>query len=191
MYILVSHGVFNTHSFTICFSCVEGHQALEQSLWHELWRVRAGRASRRKRGGQAPEKYQVSIFLSASASKLESHHLLFWFRSFDSNFRFIRICTCTCSHISRLVDAFDNCQYDQFKKAYAEILYRMNLLTQRAQVLKYVSVPSEPHTGIGTSTCCFHIGWISWLQTNLRHICTCLWTRIRVASKWKYVWAVA
>ena len=39
--------------------------------------------------------------------------------------------------------------YDQFKKVYADILYRWDLLEKRAEVLKYVSIPAEPHTGVG------------------------------------------
>ena len=42
-------------------------------------------------------------------------------------------------------------QYDQYKCCYADILYRMGLLNQRAQILKYVSTPPEPHKGIGMS----------------------------------------
>lgn len=38
--------------------------------------------------------------------------------------------------------------YDNLKKSYAEILYCYGLLSQRAQVLKYLSVP-PPQTGAG------------------------------------------
>jgi len=38
--------------------------------------------------------------------------------------------------------------YDNFKKAYAEILYSFGLLSQRAQVLKYLSVPPPAFSGV-------------------------------------------
>lgn len=46
--------------------------------------------------------------------------------------------------------------YDQFKKVYAEILYRWSLYEQRAQVLKYVSSVEEKHKGIEFLNECYH-----------------------------------
>lgn len=44
--------------------------------------------------------------------------------------------------------------YDEYKRAYAEILHRWNLLDARAQVLKYMSTPPEPHRGIEIKSDC-------------------------------------
>ena len=40
-------------------------------------------------------------------------------------------------------------QCDYFKKAYADILYRWNLLSKRTEVLKYVDEIPVPHRGLG------------------------------------------
>ncbi|XP_006860369.1 PREDICTED: WD repeat-containing protein 59 [Chrysochloris asiatica] len=40
-------------------------------------------------------------------------------------------------------------QFDDFKKCYGEILYRWGLREKRAEVLKFVSCPPDPHKGIG------------------------------------------
>ncbi len=50
----------------------------------------------------------------------------------------------------RILEASSEAQYDQFKKVYADILYRWDLLHKRSEVLKYVSTPAEPHKGLGT-----------------------------------------
>jgi len=49
----------------------------------------------------------------------------------------------------RLLDPNQTLQYDEFKRAYAEILYQWNLLEARSQILKYISTPPESHRGIG------------------------------------------
>ncbi|XP_071448176.1 GATOR2 complex protein WDR59 isoform X2 [Hetaerina americana] len=46
--------------------------------------------------------------------------------------------------------------YDEYKNEYSEILNRWHLLEARAQVLKYVSVPLEPHRGVEFLTDCQH-----------------------------------
>uniref|UniRef100_A0A1B6LD05 RWD domain-containing protein n=1 Tax=Graphocephala atropunctata TaxID=36148 RepID=A0A1B6LD05_9HEMI len=46
--------------------------------------------------------------------------------------------------------------YDEYKRAYAEILHRWNLLDARAQVLKYMSTMPEPHRGIELKADCQH-----------------------------------
>ncbi|XP_046386654.1 GATOR complex protein WDR59 isoform X2 [Ischnura elegans] len=46
--------------------------------------------------------------------------------------------------------------YDEYKNEYSEILNRWHLLESRAQVLKYVSVPLEPHRGVEFLTDCQH-----------------------------------
>lgn len=54
----------------------------------------------------------------------------------------------------QLLDPKMFAKYDEYKNVYAEILYRWNLLQQRAQVLKYVSVAPEKHKGIEFLTEC-------------------------------------
>ncbi|XP_026535957.1 GATOR complex protein WDR59 [Notechis scutatus] len=49
----------------------------------------------------------------------------------------------------RLLDPANTQQFDDFKKCYGEILYRWGLREKRAEVLKFVSCPPEPHKGIG------------------------------------------
>lgn len=51
--------------------------------------------------------------------------------------------------MSRLLDPANTLQYDDFKKCYGEILHRWGLKEKRAEVLKFVSCPPEPHKGIG------------------------------------------
>ena len=50
---------------------------------------------------------------------------------------------------SRLLDPANTQQFDDFKKCYGEILYRWGLREKRAEVLKFVSCPPDPHKGIG------------------------------------------
>lgn len=52
---------------------------------------------------------------------------------------------------SRLLDPANTQQFDDFKKCYGEILYRWGLREKRAEVLKFVSCPPDPHKGIGES----------------------------------------
>ncbi|XP_076318578.1 WD repeat domain 59 isoform X2 [Tachypleus tridentatus] len=56
----------------------------------------------------------------------------------------------------KLIDPQLTTQYDQFKKAYAEILYRWKLLEQRALVLKNVLTVPEKHKGVEFVTDCQH-----------------------------------
>ncbi|CAI5781927.1 complex WDR59 isoform X1 [Podarcis lilfordi] len=49
----------------------------------------------------------------------------------------------------RLLDPANTQQFDDFKKCYGEILYRWGLREKRAEVLKFVSCPPDPHKGIG------------------------------------------
>lgn len=51
--------------------------------------------------------------------------------------------------LSRLLDPANMQQFDDFKKCYGEILYRWGLREKRAEVLKFVSCPPDPHKGIG------------------------------------------
>ena len=51
----------------------------------------------------------------------------------------------------RLLDPHLTVQYDTFKEAYASLLYRWGLREKRAEVLKYVSVAPDDHSGIGRS----------------------------------------
>ncbi|XP_059523432.1 GATOR complex protein WDR59 isoform X6 [Myotis daubentonii] len=50
----------------------------------------------------------------------------------------------------RLLDPANTQQFDDFKKCYGEILYRWGLREKRAEVLKFVSCPPDPHKGIGS-----------------------------------------
>ena len=52
----------------------------------------------------------------------------------------------------RLLEVGQTGHYDHYKQYYADILYKLGLLCQRAQVLKYVSYEDEPHKGIGQCT---------------------------------------
>nr|XP_020653565.1 WD repeat-containing protein 59 [Pogona vitticeps] len=54
----------------------------------------------------------------------------------------------------RLLDPANTQQFDDFKKCYGEILYRWGLREKRAEVLKFVSCPPEPHKGIEFGVYC-------------------------------------
>uniref|UniRef100_H3A6L1 WD repeat domain 59 n=1 Tax=Latimeria chalumnae TaxID=7897 RepID=H3A6L1_LATCH len=56
----------------------------------------------------------------------------------------------------RLLDPANTLQFDDFKKCYGEILYRWGLREKRAEVLKFVSHPPEPHKGIEFGIYCCH-----------------------------------
>ncbi|XP_075432740.1 GATOR2 complex protein WDR59 isoform X5 [Ascaphus truei] len=56
----------------------------------------------------------------------------------------------------RLLDPANAQQFDDFKKCYGEILYRWGLQEKRAEVLKFVSCPPEPHRGIEFGVYCSH-----------------------------------
>ncbi|XP_077144897.1 GATOR2 complex protein WDR59 isoform X2 [Ranitomeya variabilis] len=56
----------------------------------------------------------------------------------------------------RILDPANTQQFDDFKKCYGEILYRWGLQEKRAEVLKFVSCPPEPHRGIEFGVYCSH-----------------------------------
>ncbi|XP_062861292.1 GATOR2 complex protein WDR59 isoform X3 [Trichomycterus rosablanca] len=56
----------------------------------------------------------------------------------------------------RLLDPANTLQFDDFKKCYGEILHRWGLKEKRADVLKFVSCPPEPHKGIEFGVYCCH-----------------------------------
>uniref|UniRef100_A0A8B9KJ30 RWD domain-containing protein n=1 Tax=Astyanax mexicanus TaxID=7994 RepID=A0A8B9KJ30_ASTMX len=56
----------------------------------------------------------------------------------------------------RLLDPANTLQFDDFKKCYGEILYRWGLKEKRAEVLKFVSCPPEPHKGVEFGVYCCH-----------------------------------
>ncbi|KAA0715216.1 GATOR complex protein WDR59 [Triplophysa tibetana] len=56
----------------------------------------------------------------------------------------------------RLLDPSNAFQFDDFKKCYGEILHRWGLKEKRAEVLKFVSCPPEPHKGIEFGVYCCH-----------------------------------
>ncbi|XP_061127715.1 GATOR2 complex protein WDR59-like isoform X3 [Syngnathus typhle] len=58
----------------------------------------------------------------------------------------------------RLLDPTNTPQFDDFKKCYAEILYRWDLRDKRADVLKFASCPPEPHQGVELCVLCCHCG---------------------------------
>ncbi|XP_039619537.1 GATOR complex protein WDR59-like [Polypterus senegalus] len=55
-----------------------------------------------------------------------------------------------------LLDPSNTLQYDEFKKCYGEILYRWGLREKRAEVLKFIACPPEPHKGIEFGVYCCH-----------------------------------
>ncbi|XP_020819271.1 GATOR2 complex protein WDR59 isoform X1 [Phascolarctos cinereus] len=56
----------------------------------------------------------------------------------------------------RILDPANTQQFDDFKKCYGEILYRWGLREKRAEVLKFVSCPPDPHKGIEFGVYCSH-----------------------------------
>uniref|UniRef100_A0A671KUU5 WD repeat-containing protein 59-like n=1 Tax=Sinocyclocheilus anshuiensis TaxID=1608454 RepID=A0A671KUU5_9TELE len=56
----------------------------------------------------------------------------------------------------RLLDPSNSWQFDDFKKCYGEILHRWGMKDKRAEVLKFVSCPPEPHKGIEFGIYCCH-----------------------------------
>uniref|UniRef100_A0A3B1JS62 WD repeat domain 59 n=1 Tax=Astyanax mexicanus TaxID=7994 RepID=A0A3B1JS62_ASTMX len=69
----------------------------------------------------------------------------------------------------RLLDPANTLQFDDFKKCYGEILYRWGLKEKRAEVLKFVSCPPEPHKGVGKFT---HIKTLKQWMSNVRPRCS-------------------
>uniref|UniRef100_A0A1B6EDS3 RWD domain-containing protein n=1 Tax=Clastoptera arizonana TaxID=38151 RepID=A0A1B6EDS3_9HEMI len=59
------------------------------------------------------------------------------------------------NHLLKL-DEINTPLYDEYKRAYAEILHRWHLLDARVQVLKYMATVPEPHRGIEINTECQH-----------------------------------
>ncbi|XP_064611942.1 GATOR2 complex protein WDR59-like isoform X2 [Liolophura sinensis] len=58
----------------------------------------------------------------------------------------------------RLLDLAQYQQYDSYKRAYADILYRWGLRNQSAEILKHISVPPEGHRGIEFGVICHYCG---------------------------------
>lgn len=54
------------------------------------------------------------------------------------------------------VDEGMNWLYDEYRRAYADILHRWNFLDARAQVMKFISGNAETHSGIEFKTDCQH-----------------------------------
>merc|ERR1740128_1102459 len=55
----------------------------------------------------------------------------------------------------RLLDPKFNYLCDNYRRCYADILYRWGLLEARCLVLKYLSVPLEPHRGVEFVSECY------------------------------------
>lgn len=49
----------------------------------------------------------------------------------------------------RILDPSKYIQYDHFLKVYADVLYRWGMRNQYAHIMKHVTIPPEPHAGIG------------------------------------------
>ncbi|XP_064109402.1 GATOR2 complex protein WDR59-like isoform X6 [Macrobrachium nipponense] len=64
---------------------------------------------------------------------------------------------CMVRHNS-LLDAGRSHQYNEMRRAYADILYRWGLLEQRAMVLKYLQTSPTVHKGVEFQTDCVHCG---------------------------------
>ncbi|XP_064466934.1 GATOR2 complex protein WDR59-like isoform X2 [Ornithodoros turicata] len=56
----------------------------------------------------------------------------------------------------RLLNPSNSAQYDEFKKKYAEILYKWSLLEQRAQVLKHLTSSPPKHKGVDFLIICHY-----------------------------------
>lgn len=54
----------------------------------------------------------------------------------------------------RFVDVSKLRLHDHYIKQYADVLYRWNLLGKRAEVVKFLSEPQQPHSGVEFSTRC-------------------------------------
>ncbi|XP_045623217.1 GATOR2 complex protein WDR59 isoform X2 [Procambarus clarkii] len=59
---------------------------------------------------------------------------------------------------ARFLDCNRSQQFDEMKRAYADILYRWGLLQQRAMILKYLQVQPPAHKGVEFQTDCVHCG---------------------------------
>uniref|UniRef100_A0ACB8EAW0 GATOR complex protein wdr59 n=1 Tax=Sphaerodactylus townsendi TaxID=933632 RepID=A0ACB8EAW0_9SAUR len=94
----------------------------------------------------------------------EMEHALAWGESSPDDFRFGNLAYTDHrdrekdqhDRNKRLLDPANMQQFDDFKKCYGEILYRWGLREKRAEVLKFVSCPPEPHKGIEFGVYCSH-----------------------------------
>nr|XP_027223649.1 GATOR complex protein WDR59-like isoform X3 [Penaeus vannamei] len=59
---------------------------------------------------------------------------------------------------TKFLDCSRSQQYDELRRAYADILYRWGLLKQRAMVLKYLQAQPPAHKGVEFPTDCVHCG---------------------------------
>ncbi|XP_071547445.1 GATOR2 complex protein WDR59 isoform X3 [Panulirus ornatus] len=59
---------------------------------------------------------------------------------------------------ARFLDSNRSQQFDEMKRAYADILYRWGLLEQRAMIMKYLQVQPPAHKGVEFQTDCVHCG---------------------------------
>ncbi|XP_063862216.1 GATOR2 complex protein WDR59-like isoform X2 [Scylla paramamosain] len=58
----------------------------------------------------------------------------------------------------KFLDCDHNQQFDEMKRAYADLLYRWCLLEQHAMVRKYIQMPPPVHKGVDFQTDCVHCG---------------------------------
>ncbi|PFX34828.1 WD repeat-containing protein 59 [Stylophora pistillata] len=56
----------------------------------------------------------------------------------------------------RFVDSSELQLHDHYMNQYADVLYRWNLLGKRAEVIKFLSEPQKPHSGVEFSTRCYN-----------------------------------
>ncbi|XP_044289992.1 GATOR complex protein WDR59 isoform X2 [Varanus komodoensis] len=94
----------------------------------------------------------------------ELDHTLAWCESSPEDFRFGNLAYADHrdrekdqhDRNKRVLDPANSQQFDDFKKCYGEILYRWGLREKRAEVLKFVSCPPDPHKGIEFGVYCSH-----------------------------------
>uniref|UniRef100_A0A8D0GAC1 WD repeat domain 59 n=1 Tax=Sphenodon punctatus TaxID=8508 RepID=A0A8D0GAC1_SPHPU len=88
----------------------------------------------------------------------ETEHTSTWCESSPDDFRYGNLIY--ADHRDRekdlLLDPANAQQFDDFKTCYGEILYRWGLREKRAEVLKFVSCPPDPHKGIEFGVYCSH-----------------------------------
>nr|XP_060644035.1 GATOR complex protein WDR59 isoform X1 [Anolis sagrei ordinatus] len=97
-----------------------------------------------------------------AAVNKEAEHTPAWCESSPEDFRFGNLAYADHrdrekdqhDRNKRLLDPANAQQFDDFKKCYGEILYRWGLREKRAEVLKFVSCPPDPHKGIEFGVYC-------------------------------------
>ncbi|KAL7978746.1 hypothetical protein Chor_013235 [Crotalus horridus] len=110
----------------------------------------------------APPLLRPANQLLAFVASKEMEHMLGWAESSPDDFRLGNLVYADPrdrerdqhDRNKRLLDPANTQQFDDFKKCYGEILYRWGLREKRAEVLKFVSCPPDPHKGIEFGVFC-------------------------------------